>query len=323
MDLKTYFDNLLAQEGGASVAQKASSAKKRSQKVLRQLGFGSQSGRGCHNYSPFTSPDPVAPQVGGRRQYGRGCGGSHDMEQDGGRKAVRRSGRKSARKSGRKAVRRSGRKSARKSGRKSGRKSARKSGRKAVRRSGRKSGRKSARKSGRKSARKSGRKSGRKSARKSATKKRSASKKVYTTLVNGGEAFEVMINGKNVNVKYIENGKKFSFSTIRIFKGEKNKSFLLQLNKEDYVYIGANLIKFTPKEKITSFKGVIGNSGVLYPFVSTKSYIYTLVGDDRGIYKYAPKESIDDPKDPYQTLYFSSPSSFSKFTVKTLQKRLD
>jgi hypothetical protein len=318
MDLKTYFDNLMAQEGGASVAQKASSAKKRSQKVLRQLGFGSQSGRGCHNYSPFTSPDPVAPQVGGRRQYGRGCGGSHDMEQDGGRKAVRRSGRKSARKSGRKAVRRSGRKSARKSGRKSGRKSARKSGRKAVRRSGRKSGRKSARKSGRKSARKSGRKSGRKSARKSATKKRSASKKVYTT---GGEAFEVMINGKNVNVKYIENGKKFSFSTIRIFKGEKNKSFLLQLNKEDYVYIGENLIKFTPKEKITSFKGVIGNSGVLYPFVSTKSY--TLVGDDRGIYKYAPKESIDDPKDPYQTLYFSSPSSFSKFTVKTLQKRLD
>jgi hypothetical protein len=65
MELKTYFDNLMNQDGGSkrSVIKNAASAKKRSQTILRQLGFGGQSGSGCG----YTHPDE---QEGGRRKRG-------------------------------------------------------------------------------------------------------------------------------------------------------------------------------------------------------------------------------------------------------------
>jgi hypothetical protein len=158
--------------------------------------------------------------------------------------------------------------------------------------------------------------------------------KNYKILDNGGIPFKVRVSSnvatvfkmdltvKNVDKYEDKHILKFTFK--KIFVGEKGHSLLLKIKQGHYVSIGESIFEFKTKdlEDIVSFKGRIGNSGVVYAFCKSLKFVYLLgFRDDR---VYAKLEDGPFNTDPYQSYYFDKDAKkhFKKLKNKTLQKRL-
>jgi hypothetical protein len=98
------------------------------------------------------------------------------------------------------------------------------------------------------------------------------------------------------------------YKTIFVGKNEKkytiNKNYgsftgntlLIEIKPLEYLYIGSNIVKFKPVEKIESYHSVMGNSDVPYPFAFTKNYVYLMLNM---VYT----NRIKNDQDPYGSYY--------------------
>jgi hypothetical protein len=135
--------------------------------------------------------------------------------------------------------------------------------------------------------------------------------KKYYTEDNGNAKYKVIIGEKNIyvffgpdytnlvyqikNLKNIfigKNTKKYSIYD-KLYTGS---SILIEIKKNDYIFIGTKIMNFKTVEPIIEFHSIMGNSSVVYPFALTKSYAYVIL---ENVYL---ERNFGD-KDPYEIFY--------------------
>ena len=96
-------------------------------------------------------------------------------------------------------------------------------------------------------------------------------------------------------------------------------SILLQITKNNYVFIGSSIYTFEHKNKINKFISPVGNNDVPYPYAIDINNNYILFSEYK-IMNDVPKKYISDP---YEYYYFdeNKNKSISKLKYKTIQKR--
>lgn len=116
---------------------------------------------------------------------------------------------------------------------------------------------------------------------------------LYNIIDNGGEPYKVIITEKKIYIftKYLKINKliKIIKNYNEIFIGENKikysdytenfvgSSILVELNNNNYIFIGMEIYKFKTKEKINKFYSIMGNSMVPYPYGKTDKYIYLMI----------------------------------------------
>ena len=103
---------------------------------------------------------------------------------------------------------------------------------------------------------------------------------------NGGRPFEVLITPTSIQVysnqdKWNKTWK--NYLNIWIGEDECDKKFsygnniLVHLSKNQYLFIGMEIVSFTLKRKVVDFYSPIGNNDVPYPWFSDdQNYVYLL-----------------------------------------------
>jgi len=170
---------------------------------------------------------------------------------------------------------------------------------------------------------------------------------------NGGMPFVVALAKNEATVysqtydeekkKYVKEKELLSVPYTRAFIGDnklgvngyvqkgkyKGNTILLHLDKNDYIFIGGEILKFktTDSACIMDYFSPVGNSDVPYPYAISETKVYLL--DEKVA---LPVEMIDVKKDAYEQYYrlqnVSATSkkivkkSVSKMKVKTLIKRM-
>lgn len=177
--------------------------------------------------------------------------------------------------------------------------------------------------------------------------------KCYKIHDNGGVPFVVALEKNEATVysqkfiedknKYVKEKELFSVPYTRAFIGDnklglkeyikkgkyKGNSILLYLGRNDYIYIGSEILKFKTADScpIVDYFSPVGNSDVPYPYALSETKVYLM--DDKIV---LPIDLIDAKKDAYAQYYrylnLSAQSkklvktSSAKMKVKTLVKRM-
>lgn len=147
----------------------------------------------------------------------------------------------------------------------------------------------------------------------------------YVTLDNGGQAFFVKIQGKDVivsrksgkTVHSIKNAKKIFIGKSGT-RSDTGNSILVNTTGDNYEYIGEAVKRFRliDGNPIKTYLSPVGNSAVPYPFGLSSTYAYLMVEN-----KVVPQRYLKTEKDPYYVLYQNKPPGILKFSMKTLVKR--
>jgi len=155
---------------------------------------------------------------------------------------------------------------------------------------------------------------------KNLTTRSALNRQYYTSLVKIYNADKVFI-GKSVKNKMTCfngcYGPKFNGNTI-----------LLRIGKK-YVFIGPEILEFTPPEEINMYYSSIGNSDVPYPVALGKQYVYFIIE-----HAYLPRIAFcpkidwsDAYTELYTRLYYKTDKNWKKryrriIRFKTIQKRI-
>lgn len=150
-------------------------------------------------------------------------------------------------------------------------------------------------------------------------------KYIYEIIDNGGTPFLVFDYGGHVDVynqvynaesnQYEIHGKIMDSKYNKIFVGDnelnapdydlkkgtgRGNTILLQVDKNNYIYIGDGIRSFTTKEGdvIQKYYSPVGNNAVPYPYALGERYAYLLLDDT-----YIPLEMFDITKDVYTQYY--------------------
>jgi hypothetical protein len=156
--------------------------------------------------------------------------------------------------------------------------------------------------------------------------------KKYYTLDNGSKKYKVIINDKNIyifsnneiqqiqqiqiklsKIKQIfigKNTKKYSIYN-GLFSGS---SILVEIKKNNYIFIGTKIIEFNTLEPIIEFHSIMDNSSVIYPFALTNNYAYLIL---ENVYL---KRDFDD-KNPYE-IYYDFKKKWKRLSYKYTQKNV-
>lgn len=145
--------------------------------------------------------------------------------------------------------------------------------------------------------------------------------KKYYTEDNGNAKYKVIVSEKTI---YVFSDQDYTNLVYQIKRGNKNifigkntkkysvydklytgSSILVEIKKNDYVFIGTKITNFKTIEPIIEFHSIMGNSSVVYPFALTKSYAYVIL---ENIYL---ERNFGD-KDPYGVYYQSKLKKIDK-----------
>ncbi len=164
----------------------------------------------------------------------------------------------------------------------------------------------------------------------------------YTILENGGKPFKVFINDKYLQVftynldddidynNCIYNKKVFETDFNNIFIGQHPKSkkmyaedfdkefdgnsILVEIEDNQYVFIGMNIFKFNSLGKINYYLSIVGNSCVPYPYaIDEYNNIYLMIENKIMILENDTFEYIKKIGDPYGFHYEHIPSKNHKY----------
>ena len=142
----------------------------------------------------------------------------------------------------------------------------------------------------------------------------------YYTIDNGAHPFKVVIEDTKVYV-YINSGEKkdnknplLTFKPLKIFMGkssDKNpqfdgNSFLFEMNKNKYLFVGESVWSFKSKYEIKKYISDVGNSSVVYPYaIDIKDNIYLISLYDNTIIlnNEFNSKNIKKYKGPYEYYY--------------------
>jgi len=154
----------------------------------------------------------------------------------------------------------------------------------------------------------------------------------YNIIDNGGIVFVAVVTPSTKEIEVFKNdfigngkykmGKKvldaITYQKIFIPKKDKGNSILVQVDTDLYIYVGDTISQFKLAEPVVSYKSAIGNSGVPYPYIVTKSCYYLLLEK-----VCIPKSEVKGG-DPYKTYYAMANNEIKgvkKLRMKTLVKR--
>lgn len=168
--------------------------------------------------------------------------------------------------------------------------------------------------------------------------------KCYKIHDNGGVPFVVGLARNEATVysqmydeekkKYVKEKELFSVPYTRAFIGDnklgvkgyvqkgkyKGNTILLHLDKNDYIFIGSEILKFKTSDSanILDYFSPVGNSDVPYPYAISETKVYLL--DDKVV---LPVEMIDVKKDAYEQYYrLQNQSAQSKKMVKKSSSKI-
>jgi hypothetical protein len=148
----------------------------------------------------------------------------------------------------------------------------------------------------------------------------------YFTHDNGGRPFYVKIRDgidilkdKNGVYKHIYSIPKYTHVWIGGTGKDKGSSFLVHVSGNKYVFIGDHIAELTIDDKIKEFKGIVGNSDVVYPFAIGEKNTYFFLQDDYLPNAMFPNTSGDRYREYYQD---DNWKKARKLPRKMIQKRL-
>lgn len=137
---------------------------------------------------------------------------------------------------------------------------------------------------------------------------------IYTKLVKNYKPLKTFIGKSPLNemTKFSGGyGAKFTGNTI-----------LLQISKDKYVHIGAEIKEYTIKEQIVKYVSPVGNNDVPYSYGTDKNNVYYLFGENVSI-KDVPKEYKNDPYEYYYKVYLITPDEAYRPSKEPIIKNFD
>jgi hypothetical protein len=144
---------------------------------------------------------------------------------------------------------------------------------------------------------------------------------------NGSHPFYVKIrNGKLDVLKevgdHIYSKHVYSLPSYKkVWVGERGSAVFVHISGSKYVYIGDRIVELTLNEPITQFKGIIGNSDVVYSFAVGDNNTYFFPENKYLPNTMFPKSTHDDR---YKVFYSQDNwGSGTKIPSKTIVKRVE
>lgn len=101
---------------------------------------------------------------------------------------------------------------------------------------------------------------------------------------------------------------------------DNGSSILVNISRNNYVYIGVEIFSFESFGEITNFVSPIGNSDVVYSSASDDKYTYLFADNVFVETKYLDLDS-NDPLSVYDIFYSSKIKKFKRFDINLIHER--
>ena len=149
----------------------------------------------------------------------------------------------------------------------------------------------------------------------------------YFTHDNGGRPFYVKIRDGHIDVmmsandvyKHVYSIPKYTNVWIGGSGKTKGSSLFVHVSGNKYVFIGDHVAIYTINDTIKDFKGIVGNSDVVYPFAVGEKNTYFFLDDD-----YLPNSMFSSVSGDRYRIYYQDDNKKKarKIPRKMIQKRL-
>ena len=172
----------------------------------------------------------------------------------------------------------------------------------------------------------------------------------YTILDNGGQPFKVKISKNHLKVFNFNNEDDIDYDNIKynnnlrlvyetdfnnVFIGRHPKSekmyaedfdaiydgnsILVEIDDNEYVYIGMNIYKFNSLNKINYYLSIVGNNWVPYPYaIDERNNIYLMIENTIMIPEADTFEYIKEIGEPYMFYYKHVPMKNYQYVTHQL-----